>query len=207
MAGVVGRAGLGLASSFAMHPVQTARGALQVMCFGSVAAWIGFGFYGWYLAKYKGEPQAERVYDTCGDNLTGTTTAPGGAATDAATGDMADTGGSVDNWITDGLACAGVPDSAENHAAMAALIDQESSGDPLRIQQVYDINNTLPGAGGFSDNLARGLTQITPQTWEATAPDKFKPAKDWIFKPRANVCVSALYQMATYGGLVGHGGY
>lgn len=207
-----------LASAFALNPIQTARGALQIFSILAGASWIGFGFYGRYLATTHGEPDAVRTYDATGDSSPipivggGGTSSPGQAAKEADTAKaskMADTGGGVDDWITDGLRYAGVSDNAENHAAMLDMIMGngtttfgESSGNPLAIQQIEDINSTLPGAGGFDDNLARGLTQITPQTWEANAPPEFKPAKDWIFKPRANVAVRALYEMAVYGRII-----
>ncbi len=119
--------------------------------------------------------------------------------------------GNLIDWIKKGFVLSGVAGpTAENVAKFQRLAMKESGGDPKVTQQIVDINSTLEGAGGFPDNLARGLMQNTPQTWEGQranpAPDVGR-ANPNIFDPIKSVAVRARNQMSALGYINDQPGY
>ncbi len=111
-------------------------------------------------------------------------------------------GGTVKEWIEEGLRFGGVfSATAENIEKMYGRVMQESGGDP-NAQNNWDSN-------AQAGTPSKGLVQIIKGTWESwrnsPGPDAGGFEQNWM-NPVKSVAVSSRYMKGAYGYLVGSNG-
>ena len=102
--------------------------------------------------------------------------------------------GNLDSWLTTALIATGQY-SADNLAKLRTMALSESGGDP------YAQNNWDSNAAAGTPS--KGLLQVIDSTFNAYKLSGY----DNIWDPVSNAIASIRYQLARYGGIVGHAGY